>query len=112
MAPELFQGVPGTPASDVYAVGVSYYYLLTGTFPFTSRNLIQLEQRHAQQAIPDPRGRTPRHPGSSRGHDSASAWPSGPRTATATATNCTPNSSKSSRNCGRCARSSMRQWRE
>lgn len=55
MAPELFQGVPGTPASDVYAVGVSYYYLLTGTFPFTSRNLIQLEQRHAQQAIPDPR---------------------------------------------------------
>ncbi len=50
-----FKASPGTPASDVYAVGVSYYYLLTGTFPFTSRNLLQLEQLHAQQAVPDPR---------------------------------------------------------
>ena len=59
MAPELFQGLPATPASDVYAVGVSYYYLLTGTFPFTSRHLIHLEQLHAQQAIPDPRATCP-----------------------------------------------------
>ena len=55
MAPELFRGVPGSPASDVYAVGVSYFYLLTGKFPFTSRHLVQLEQLHAQQAVPDPR---------------------------------------------------------
>ena len=45
----------GSPASDVYAVGVSYFYLLTGTFPFTSRHLVQLEQLHAQQPVPDPR---------------------------------------------------------
>jgi serine/threonine-protein kinase len=55
MAPELFRGVPGSPASDVYAVGVSYFYLLTGKFPFTSRHLVHLEQLHAQQAVPDPR---------------------------------------------------------
>ena len=55
MAPELFRGTPGSPASDVYAVGVSYYYLLTGKFPFTSRHLVRLEQLHARQAVPDPR---------------------------------------------------------
>lgn len=55
MAPELFRGAVGSPASDVYAVGVSYYYLLTGKFPFTSRQLVQLEQLHAHQAVPDPR---------------------------------------------------------
>ena len=55
MAPELFRGAPGSPASDVYAVGVSYFYLLTGTFPFTSRHLVRLEQLHAEQPVPDPR---------------------------------------------------------
>ncbi len=62
MAPELFVGSGGTPSSDVYAVGVSYYYLLTGSFPFTSRNLLKLEQLHAQAEIPDPRTTHPEIP--------------------------------------------------
>lgn len=59
MAPELFRGSPGSPASDVYAVGVSYFYLLTGKFPFTSRHLVRLEQLHAEQPVPDPRATCP-----------------------------------------------------
>ncbi len=55
MAPELFQGAHGTPSSDVYAVGVSYYYLLTGKFPYTDCNIARLAHRHQEQPIPDPR---------------------------------------------------------
>ena len=55
MAPELFHGWPGSKASDVYAVGVSYYYLLTGNFPFKHRNIARLATLHARQLVPDPR---------------------------------------------------------
>ncbi len=55
MAPELFCGSAGTCASDVYAVGVSYFYLLTGRFPYTDRSITRLAQLHQQAPVPDPR---------------------------------------------------------
>lgn len=55
MAPELFQGVRATSASDVYALGVTYYFLLTGQHPFQDNSLTAMGKRHAEQPIPDPR---------------------------------------------------------
>ena len=34
MAPELFNGIPANNSSDLYAVGVSIYYLLTRKYPY------------------------------------------------------------------------------
>ena len=39
MAPEIFDGNPATPSSDVFALGVCYYLMLTGRLPFESESL-------------------------------------------------------------------------
>lgn len=55
MAPELFQGKPASKPSDVYAVGVSLYYLLTGQMPFVRTSLSALAADHAEKPVPDVR---------------------------------------------------------
>lgn len=42
MSPELFAGEEVTPASDVYALGVCFYYMLTGRLPFPRSELSEL----------------------------------------------------------------------
>lgn len=64
MAPELFRREPATRQSDVYAVGISYYYLLTGKFPFVDRKIMLLAAKHAAAPIPDPRRESPDLPDS------------------------------------------------
>lgn len=45
MAPEIFQGSPASPASDLYAVGIMAHELFTGTHPFQANNLAALIQK-------------------------------------------------------------------
>ena len=52
MAPEIFEHHPATPASDVYALGVCYFYLLTGQLPFFSENLNELIQSVLHSPLP------------------------------------------------------------
>jgi serine/threonine-protein kinase len=52
MAPELFEHHPATTASDVYALGICYFYLLTGNLPFAKDNLNDLIQSIIHDPLP------------------------------------------------------------
>lgn len=54
-APEIWRGERASAASDLYALGATYYYFLTGRPPFdapTLEELAELHKRHAP-ALPD-----------------------------------------------------------
>jgi serine/threonine-protein kinase len=53
MAPELFRGQPADSRSDVYALGITYYCLLTGQYPIMASNVLGLAERHAEVPVPD-----------------------------------------------------------
>lgn len=55
MAPELFKGASASAQSDIYAIGVMTFYLLTGRLPFTSDSVGRLIRLHHSQPVPDVR---------------------------------------------------------
>jgi eukaryotic-like serine/threonine-protein kinase len=52
MAPEQAAGEPATPASDVYAIGVILFEMLTGHLPFDAETLPALALKHMQEPPP------------------------------------------------------------
>jgi serine/threonine-protein kinase len=59
MAPELFRGERAAPASDVYALGICYFLLLTGRLPFARRNLNDLMMAVLHEPLPSVRDACP-----------------------------------------------------
>jgi serine/threonine-protein kinase len=60
MAPELFNGAPATPASDIYSVGVLLYWIVSGLYPVVGRSTAEVqaaagrgEQRRLRDERPD-----------------------------------------------------------
>jgi Tol biopolymer transport system component len=46
LAPEIFQGQPATPATDLYSLGVLLFRLATGAFPVRGRSIPALRAAH------------------------------------------------------------------
>ena len=55
MAPELVRGSEATPLTDIYALGVTFYWLATGKRPFSGANDIVTLQAIVEQTAPAPR---------------------------------------------------------
>lgn len=62
MAPELFQRYEATPGSDVYALGVCYFYLLTGRLPYTAPVLSELIHQVTNDPLPSLKSHQPHIP--------------------------------------------------
>jgi type II secretory pathway predicted ATPase ExeA len=63
-APEIWRGETASAASDIYALGATYFQLLTGRPPYPGRDIAAVEQAHLRSSIPDPRELAPRLPAS------------------------------------------------
>jgi serine/threonine-protein kinase len=53
-APEIWRGEVATAASDIYALGATYFHLLTGRPPFLGADLAAVERAHLTEPVPDP----------------------------------------------------------
>jgi len=59
MAPEVILRRTLTPAADVYGLGGTLYFALTGSVPFPGKDSQEIFQRHVKDPPPDPREKCP-----------------------------------------------------
>jgi eukaryotic-like serine/threonine-protein kinase len=64
LAPEQLQGEPADPRTDLYALGVVAFELLTGRLPFTGETPMAIAYKHIHEPMPPPSSTNPGVPAS------------------------------------------------
>ena len=59
LAPEVFRNEPATPQSDIYAIGVLLYRLLSGAYPVNGKTTADLQRAHSSNKRIDLQGVRP-----------------------------------------------------
>lgn len=54
MSPEQGMGNPVRGSTDIYALGVIFYELMTGQLPFSAENPLAITVKHIKDEVPDP----------------------------------------------------------
>jgi serine/threonine-protein kinase len=62
MAPEQIRGDAIDPRTDIYALGVVLYHLLTGQYPFRAETMTDIERQHLEAPPPRPSQAAPVSP--------------------------------------------------
>jgi hypothetical protein len=62
IAPEILNGTPASAQSDIYSLGGTLWYLLTGSPPYQGRNGKDLLRMHMESPVPDLRSVRPEAP--------------------------------------------------
>lgn len=62
LAPETTRGEPPTNQIDIYALGIVFYELLSGSVPFKGDNPVQIAMKHLREEIPSIRAFNPTLP--------------------------------------------------
>ena len=62
LAPELAKGEPASPQSDIYALGIVFYEMLTGDVPFKADQAVQIALLHMRETMPSVRKANPNVP--------------------------------------------------
>lgn len=62
LAPEISKGRHATAKSDIYAVGVTFFELITGHRPFEKDNALNIAVAHIREKFPSPRKYLPECP--------------------------------------------------
>jgi serine/threonine protein kinase len=53
-APELLEGSQADQSSDIYALGITAFELVTGKKPFSNKEITEMYQSHKERNLPDP----------------------------------------------------------